>query len=160
MLRNYITCKYIFMFPKNKFNTIWVNPSQYFASCCHGNRNCYWQPWRWVRSLGAWINMMNMLVVNTLWPRQNSRHFADNIFKCIFLNGNARILIAISLKFVPRGPFNNIPALVQIMAWHWPGDKPLYEPMMVSLPTHICVTRPQWVNKLFPSWTTWQWTCR
>ena len=32
------------------------------------------------------------------------------------------------------------------MAWHHPGDKPLSEPMMVRLPTHICVTRPQWVN--------------
>ena len=36
----------------------------------------------------------------------------------------------ISLKFVPRGPINNIPALVQIMAWHRAGDKPLSEPMM------------------------------
>ena len=50
------------------------------------------------------------------------------------------------LKFVPKGPINNIPALVQIMAWRRPGDKPLSEPMMVRLPTHICVTRPQWVN--------------
>ena len=33
------------------------------------------------------------------------------------------------------------------MAWRRPGDKPLSEPMMVRLPTHICVTRPQWVNK-------------
>ena len=32
------------------------------------------------------------------------------------------------------------------MAWRRPGDKPLSEPMMVSLSTHICVTRPQWVN--------------
>ena len=36
--------------------------------------------------------------------------------------------------------------LVHIMAWRRPGDKPLFESMMVSLPTHICVTRPQWVN--------------
>ena len=55
-----------------------------------------------------------------------------------------------SLKFVPKGPINNTPALVQIMAWRRPGDKPLSEPMMVSLPTHICVTRPQWVNKRDP----------
>ena len=54
----------------------------------------------------------------------------------------------ISLKFVPKGPINNIPALVQIMAWCWPGNKPLSEPMTVSLLTHICVTRPQWVNLL------------
>ena len=57
-----------------------------------------------------------------------------------------RISIKISLKFVPKGPINNIPSLVQIMAWRRSGDKPLSEPMMVCLPTHICVTRPQWVN--------------
>ena len=49
--------------------------------------------------------------------------------------------------FVPKGPINNIPALVQIMAWRRVGNKPLSEPMLVSLPTHICVTRPQWVKQ-------------
>ena len=52
----------------------------------------------------------------------------------------------ISLKFVHKSPINNIPASVQIMAWRRSGDKPLSEPMMVSLLTHICVTRPQWVK--------------
>ena len=51
----------------------------------------------------------------------------------IFLNENVRISIKISLMFVPKGPINNIPALVQIIAWRRPGDKPLSEPMMVSL---------------------------
>ena len=83
---------------------------------------------------------------NTLRPRQNGRHFPDDIFKRIFLNENEWILIKISLKFVPKGPINNNPALVQIMAWRQSGDKPLSEPMMVSLLTHICVTRPQWVK--------------
>ena len=83
---------------------------------------------------------------NTLRPGQNGRHVADDIFKCIFLNENVWIPIKISLKFVPKGPINNIPAMVKIMAWRRPGDKPLSEPMMVRLPTHICVTRPQWVN--------------
>ena len=32
------------------------------------------------------------------------------------------------------------------MVWRRSGDKPLSEPMMVILLTHICVTRPQWVN--------------
>ena len=32
------------------------------------------------------------------------------------------------------------------MAWRWPDDKPLYEPLMVSLLTHSYVTRPQWVK--------------
>ena len=85
---------------------------------------------------------------NTLRPRQNGRHFPDDIFKCIFLNENVWISISISLKFVPGGPINNMPSLVHIMAWHRPGDKPLSEPMMVNLLTHICVTLPQWVKIL------------
>ena len=75
--------------------------------------------------------------VNILRPRQNGWHFPNNIFKRIFLNENVWISIKISLKFVPKGPINNIPALVQIMAWRRPGDKPLFEPMMVSLLMHI-----------------------
>ena len=73
-------------------------------------------------------------------------HFADNIFKCIFLNEYVWISLKISLKFVPKVRINNPPALVQIMAWRRPGDKPLSEPIMVSLLTHLCVTQPQWVN--------------
>ena len=71
---------------------------------------------------------------------------ANNSFKCIFLNENVLISINISLKFVPKGPINNNPALVQLMTWCRPDDKPLSEPMMIDLLTHICVTRPQWVN--------------
>ena len=86
--------------------------------------------------------------INTLRPRENGSHFADDIFKCIFLNENVWISIKIALNFIPKIPINNIPALFQIMAWRCQGDKSLSEPMMVSLLTHICVTRPQWVNKL------------
>ena len=83
---------------------------------------------------------------NTLRPRQNGRHFPDDIFKWIFSNENVRISIYISLKFVLRGSINNIPTLVQVMAWRRPGYKPLSEPMMAKIPTHICITRPQWVK--------------
>ena len=58
--------------------------------------------------------------------------FADAIFKCILLNENEKILIHLSLKFVPRSPIDNIPASVQLMAWHRTGDKPLPEPMMTQ----------------------------
>ena len=81
------------------------------------------------------------------------RRFAEDTSKRIFLNENVRISIKISLKFVPKGPINNIPSLVQIMAWRRSGDKSLSEPMMVSLPTHICVTLPQWVNNARPKST-------
>ena len=99
--------------------------------------------------------------INTLRPRQNGCHFTDNIFKGIFLNENVWILIKFSLQFVPKGPIYNIPTLVQIMAWRRPGDKPSSEPMVVSLVTHICVTRPQWVNIMLWHWQNiWDWLRR
>ena len=78
---------------------------------------------------------------NTLRPRQNGRHFADDIFNCISLNENIHILIKISLKFVHKGPINKIPALVQIMAWRRPGDKPLSEPMWVQWSQFFPISR-------------------
>ena len=73
---------------------------------------------------------------NALRPRQNGRHFAVNLFKCIFFNENVWLLLKISLKFVPKGAINNIPAMVQIM---------------VRLPMHICVTLPRWVKIDLPA---------
>ena len=95
-------------------------------------------------------DVSQVVAFNTLRPRQNGRHFADDIFECIFLNENVWISLEISLKFVHDVRINNIPVLVQIMAWRRPGDKPLSESMMVSLLTHICVTRPQWINDFKP----------
>ena len=63
---------------------------------------------------------------------------ADDIFKGIFLNENVWISIEISLKFVPEGPINNIPALVEIMAWRRLGDRPLSEPMLTRF-TDACM---------------------
>ena len=115
---------------------------------------CYWEATTLSHSLDhIWLISVETSyhgfgMVNTLRPRQNGCHFPDDIFKCIFLNESIWISFEISLKYVPKGPINNIPALVQIMAWRRPGDKPLSEPMLVCFLTHICVTRPQWVNML------------
>ena len=62
----------------NKQSSIW-------PLCCH-----WWHRRR--LSLGQ---------LNTLRPRWNGRHFADDIFKCTSLNENFRILHKISLKYVP-----------------------------------------------------------
>ena len=70
--------------------------------------------------------------INSSPPGQNGHHFPDDIFKCIFMNEKFCILIRISLKFVPKGPINNIPALVQIMACRLIGAKPLFEPMLIQ----------------------------
>ena len=77
---------------------------------------------------------------NTLRPRQMDA-ISQTTFSMHFLD--------ISLKFVPEGRINNIRALVQIMAWRRLGDKLSSELMMVSLLTHICVTRPQWVKQFW-----------
>ena len=116
-----------------------------------GNFNKSYQTDQPVALQVHWTCMSRLtMALNTLRLRQNGRHFADDTLKRILVNENVRISIKISLKFVPKGPINNIPTLVQIMAWRRSGDKPLSESMMVSLPTHICVTRPQWVNSLAP----------
>ena len=112
----------------------------FYIHCIAINRTSV-SPWnfRWL------FNTLSMLK-----PNQNDHHFADNIFKCFFLNENEIILIENSLKFVPKNPINNISALVQIMACHLIGAKPLSEPILWwrRLPTHICITWPQWVNGL------------
>ena len=96
----------------------------------------------------------------THWGRDKMDAISQTIFSIFcLLNENIWIPIKISLKFVPKGPINNIPALVQIMAWCRPGDKPLSESMMVSLPTHICVTRPQWVKNKAQTMNKFIWTC-
>ena len=87
--------------------------------------------------------------INTLRPWRNGQQFADDIFKSIFLNESVWISIKISLTFVPRDQINNVPALVHIMAWHRPRDKPLPGPMMVNLLKLICVTLHQWVTQQY-----------
>ena len=106
-----------------------------------GHQQAQWWP-----NLGPQHNWLALLSFNTLTQRQNGRYFADDTFKCIFLNENVCIQIKISLQIVPKGPINNIPPLVQMMAWHWPGAKPLSESMMVRLLRHRCTIRPQWVK--------------
>ena len=85
--------------------------------------------------------------INILRPGQNCRHYADVIFKWLFLNENVWMLLKISLKFVPKFRISNTLKLVQIMAWPRPGNTPLSGLMRASFLTHMCVTQPQWVNR-------------
>ena len=68
--------------------------------------------------------------INTLRARQNGWHFPDDIYKWIFLNESVLIVNTIWLYFVPKGPIDNNTELIQIMAWHQTGAKPLSKPMM------------------------------
>ena len=138
------------MHPRTYVNYIFVGYVQY----CRQSSIQGWLGW-WLIVPRLYLNQYNP-IVKSLRPKQNCHHFADDILKCIFLNGNAWMSLNISLKFVPKFQINNIPAMVHIMAWHRPGDKPLSEPMTFSLLTHICVTRIQWVNCTFTEIVTKQ----
>ena len=71
----------------------------------------------------AWYDL---IIINTWRPRKKWPHFADDTYSHMFVNENVWVSINSSQKFVPKDPiFNNISALVQIMALRRPGDKPL-----------------------------------
>ena len=65
-------------------------------------------------------------LINTLKPKQNGRHLADDIIKCIFFNENFWIL-KISIKQVTYAVIDNKPTFVQIIACCQASDNPLYE---------------------------------
>ena len=96
----------------------------------HNTQGCHTSTWSMIVAVP--LKYPWRVWVNSLRPRQNKRHIADDVFKCNFWNENVQISIKISLKFVPKGPINIFPALVQIMAWRRTGDKPLSEPMMTQ----------------------------
>ena len=108
-----------------------------------------------------WRSRDCVLMIVSLWPYRPSaaRYFSYHIlaetywspiswryFEVHFLGLDIWISIESSLKFLPKDPINNIQTLGQIMAWGRPDDKLLSESMMVSLQTHICVSRLYWVN--------------
>ena len=77
---------------------------------------------------GMTVSNICEILVNSSLPEHNGHPFTDNIFKCIFMNETFCVLIRIPLKFIPIGSIISIP---------------LSEPMVASLLTHVCVTRPQ-----------------
>ena len=106
----------------------------------------------------AWCHQATSHYLNQCWPRsptpygitrpqwvkssppgQNGCHFTG-IFKCIFMNEKFCVLIWISLKFVPKGPVDNKPALVYVIAWHRTGTKPLPQAILTQF------TEGRWVN--------------
>ena len=68
------------------------------------------------RPLGRRLCTSWSSLINTLRPRQNGRHFADDFFKCIFLYENVWFSINISLKFFPKGP-------IKIFRWCHGADQ-------------------------------------
>ena len=84
------------------------------------------------------------VVASTLWGQDKMAVNFQTTFSIAFSWIKLNIFIKILLKFVPKGPIDNITTLVQIKACRRPRDKPSSEPMMVILLKHKCLTRPQW----------------
>ena len=55
----------------------------------------------------SWHCGPHIMMINSSPPGQNGGHFAEDIFKCIFMVENVRFSIQISLKFVPKGSIDN-----------------------------------------------------
>ena len=108
------------------FYISWIKPTRQFSRNTITVAGDGWQVWQ--RRLG--VESGPFL---TRFPLDKmAANFADDIFKCIFMNETFCISIRISLKFVPKGPIDNKPALVQVMAWRRTGDKPLPEPTLTQ----------------------------
>ena len=144
-------------------DAIWVNQMINFQThftFWYFVRNTSWQlSLLIIHVIQLWL-IQKMGKFNSSRPRQHGRNFPDDIFRCIFLNENIWIAIDISLIFVAKGPIDNIPALVQIMAWHRSGNKSLSEPMMINLLRHSAsISQPRtcslYKSCLFhPPWET------
>ena len=120
----------------------------------------YWQC-RWYGfAQSCWINLKlflnhKHLLLNLCYQSHNQNksflaltHGGQDKMAAIFQTTFSNALTWMKMyEFRFIIPINNIPALVQIMAWCHPGDKPLSEPRMVTLLMHICVTRSQWVDR-------------
>ena len=116
--------------------------SYFLVSINHMNRSTYLDIDGNAGDLGTLMTSVRQLqicsLLNTLRPRQDGRRPADDIFNRISFNEKVKILIEISLRFIPGCPINTKPPLVLIMAWRRSDDRPLSKPMR-----RICVTRPQ-----------------
>ena len=73
-----------------------------------------------------------LLTIKSSSPWQNRCHFADDISMCIswiIIKVGFFVLIHNSLRFIPKGPFDNKSALAEIMA----DDKPSLETIVTIL---------------------------
>ena len=118
---------------RNSYSCIQENPFENVV--CQNGDHCA-QGWDELSGLSTWLWIIQYpwqtSFFNSSPPEQNGRHFADDAFRCIFVNESLCISIQSSLKFVPKGQIDKKSALVQVMAWRLFGAKPLPEPMLTQ----------------------------
>ena len=84
------------------------------------------------RTSGALLLRWTTLIPDMDSPGQNGRHFADDIFKCVFMTEKFCISIRISRKFVSKGPIDKKSVLIYVMALRRTDDKPLPESILTQ----------------------------
>ena len=154
---------------------IWLQEGALLVWCAHRECHIYSlyceEVWMWCGQFTAYQHLKTSwnIIMLTIKPHDtvnssssghNSSHSADGTFKPIFIKENYCILIRISLKFVPKGPIDNKPVLVQVMAWRRSGDKPLPEPTLAQFTDTYMRHWGGWVNGHFcwnyrNSWGGW-----
>ena len=89
--------------------------------------------------------------LNALRPRQDDCNFANNNLKWILLMKIYEFLLIFRWSLILRVQLTIFQHFGQVVAWHWPGNKPLSKCVLFSLLTHIRVTLAQWVNAKYSS---------
>ena len=87
--------------------------------------------------------------INTFGWRKSWHQSADEILKCFFINEKYHIFIQISLRFIPKGPINNMPSMVQIMPWRHSDDNQLSDDSVVYWYIYIWNTQPWRIHTLW-----------
>ena len=113
-------------------NTFFPSGSFYIVITWWPNESGHQQSWCWFSSHENY---------RIMFLRQMSQHIETYIKLSPFSRRHVHIHILEwqYIKFVPKFWISNFPALVQIMAWRRPRDKPISEQMIVSLLAHILV---------------------
>ena len=91
--------------------------------------------------------LFDLIKFRPLRPKQNVRHFPDDILKWIFMNENVWIFIYNFIGVCSQVPNQQYSSLFR------PGDRQFSKQMMARSPTNICVTQPQWgkAGKVYPT---------
>ena len=107
----------------------------------------------------CWHGNPDVVIPICIWPKEQRQnwyienetkrpHFRRRHLKYIFFSGNVRILIQISLRFVPKGSIDKKSLLGQVIPCRPLAVKPWPAPQCwLSSMAYICVTQPQWVKK-------------
>ena len=116
---------------------IWIPPQRIALAIIVGT-SVVTQGWRVLQF--CFLQAYVYIEVETKWSPFHTRNFQTHIIEWKYYNVDHNFT-DVCLKVL----VNNIPSLVQMLAWRHSGHKPLSETMVASLLTHI-VTQPKWID--------------